>query len=174
MNDNSDLGNLLELCLWDLGEGTLLLCERLPQIIEDIDETRLKEEMQGTIEAVAERSAHYFKLTDQERGPSNLWMAGILADGKRDCQTIERGRSLNIALIGAVRKMLQAENASIETALILARGCHDTRKNAVAQLKEQCGQNDQTLKDFLDRLVYPNDALTCAASGQVVGRGDDA
>ena len=164
MSGDNDLNSLLGLCLWDLGEATHLLCERLPQIIEDVDASPLKEELQCTIEAAAKRSAHYFNLTDQTHGPLNLWMTGILADAKRDSQTIERGLSLDIALIGAVRKMLQAENASIETALVLASGCHDAREHDVARLKEQCGQNDRTLSDFLDRLARPEDEFTSAVS----------
>lgn len=174
MSNDNDFSGLLGLCLWDLGEGTLLLYERLPQIIEYVDAPSLKEELQCTIEAAAERSAHYFKLTDQTRGPPNLWMTGILADVKRDSHTIERGLSLDIALIGAVRKMLQAENASVETALVLARGCHDAREHDIARLKEQCGQHDRTLKDFLDRLARPEDELTSTVSTQVVGGGNNA
>ncbi|MBL4895595.1 MAG: hypothetical protein JKY75_01850 [Erythrobacter sp.] len=174
MSDDNDLNGLLGLCLWDLGEGTLLLCERLPQIIEDVDASPLKKELQGTIEAAAERSARYFKLTDQTHGPPNLWMTGILADARRDSQTIQRGVSLDIALIGAVRKMLQAERASIETALVLARGCHDAREHDVARLKEQCGQNDRTLKEFLNRFARREDEFKSAGSRQVVGGGNNA
>lgn len=174
MNDSSDFNKLLGLCLWDLGEGTLLACERLPQTIQDVDSSPLKEELQRTTEAAGQRSAHYFRLTDQMHGPSNLWMTGILADAKRDSHTIERGLSLDIALIGAVRKMLQAENASIETALVLASGCHDARERDIARLKEQCGQHDRTLKDFLDRLARPENELPSTVSTQVVGGGNNA
>jgi len=77
-------------------------------------------------------------------------MAGILNDADRDVQTIARGRHLDIALIGGVRKALVAELVSVETAIALAGRTGESGIAAILwESRARLGQWDEALAALL-------------------------
>ncbi len=87
-------------------------------------------------------------------GPSNLWMNGILDDAERDASQTQRGRLLDIALTGAIRKAKAAEIVSSETALRLATelGLDDIVLAVEANRQDEIAA-DRRLKACLYRLT---------------------
>lgn len=110
---------LLELCIQDHNAAARLAAERLPQVAAAAN---------GELGAVVTRAALEFagrpdrfaELVSAVDGPENLWMAGIMDDAVRDIRTMKTGPLLDIAIAGAVRKALGADEVSLETAIALA------------------------------------------------------
>ena len=111
---------LLELCIWDLKEACRLLAARVPRFAHTARNAALGKLLEQVSDA-AEIRAKALEPHAPSSGPANIWMTGVLDDGERDTRSIEPGPLLDTALIGAVRKGLKAEIASIDTALALAR-----------------------------------------------------
>ena len=111
---------LLRACIQDLYAGKRLLVERLPRVVAAIDDQSLRIMLEQIVEA-ADVQAERLKGTGlADHGPANLWMAGMIDDATRDSKSIEPGPLLDVALIGAVRKMRAAEIVSDQTAIAVA------------------------------------------------------
>ncbi|MCL6250467.1 ferritin-like domain-containing protein [Altererythrobacter sp. KTW20L] len=112
--------DLLALCIEDLAEGARLVTGRLPQIAE-----KAGDDLRDLLHRIAEghgREVDIFTHAGMRTsGPANIWMRGILDDAQRDSETLPEGPLRDIALVGAVRKLMAADLASLETALALAR-----------------------------------------------------
>ncbi len=96
-------------------------------------------------------------LRVEPSGPENLWMTGMLHDARRDTETVEPGSLLDVALIGAWRKIEEAEAASYETAVAVARalGRSGDAEALAASLAEERGQDVRLLA-----LLAPSVAAT--------------
>ena len=86
-------------------------------------------------------------------GPENLWMAGMLHDARRDTQTVEPGPLLDVALIGAWRKIEEAEAASYDTAVAVARALGRTQD---AEALEACAAEERGQDVRLLALLAPS------------------
>ena len=154
MGDTDTELALQELCLWDLAEGCRALHGRLPAIAGSADDEILRAQLDGAAEEADDRAKRLEPLTGRE-GPDNVWMAGILDDGERDTQSIACGVLLDIALIGAVRKALHAEIASIHTAHAVAIGRGDDRAVGVIERNHaDIEDRDASLSETLARLAH--------------------
>lgn len=119
-DDVKDRSDLLDLCIEDLAEGARLVTSCLPPIAE-----RAGDDLSDLLHRIAASHGSEVALFEQlgmkTTGPDNIWMRGILDDAKRDSETLPEGALRDIALVGAVRKLMAADLASLETALALAR-----------------------------------------------------
>lgn len=107
-------------CVQDLHAGELLLVERLPGILDNAEDSPLRDILKAQI-SQSQSQAERLRATGEDvAGPPNLWMAGILDDAERDTQSIVPGPLLDVALIGAIRKAKAAEIVSYETAVSTA------------------------------------------------------
>ena len=120
MSKTSSLPELLQVCLWDLQAGCTDLAERLPSIAAKASNADLRSRLQDGAAKARERAGRLAAVSDTSDGPPNLWMGGILDDAEHDTRSVEEGTLLDIALIGAIRKALMAELASIATAEAVA------------------------------------------------------
>lgn len=141
--------DLLELCLWDLADGTRRIATSLPCILERVGNEHLRLSLEYLRDEVKSRSEVYSSWSRSREAPNNLWVTGLLEDALRDLQTLPHGLLLDIAIIGSTRKMLDAEIASIETALALARELGDWRAESIARTYDSCVERDRALRDLL-------------------------
>ena len=142
--------DLLAVCLQDLADGYRQISDRMGALVEASQSLQLRSALSAVESGAAVRLRRLKALDYSLDGAENLWMAGIVADACRDIRTIATGHLLDIALIGAVRKALAAEEVSTETALVVAdrlskRDVVDTlRRNA-----EQLSSEDSRLQRLL-------------------------
>lgn len=154
MKDERQFQDLLQLCLWDLGAGARLAAERMPGILSFACASQLHKGLLLLVAEWRQRGAQLSRLSKKKEGPDNLWMAGMLDDAHRDCETLPKGPILDIAMIGAVRKMLHAEAASIETADRLAAGLSEGEiKDQLLTCSNSCDNRDTRLRKLLDELT---------------------
>lgn len=158
----ASLRELLQLCLWDLYAGCRAAAQRLPQVASRAADADWRAEVGALPEAAWLRSqrmhavmtAHSGENAGDDEGPDNLWMHGILDDAERDTRTIPQGRLLDIAMIGAVRKAIAAEIASILTAKAIAiRLGNDEALQALAVNEAELRGDDGTLDQRLTVLA---------------------
>jgi len=87
-------------------------------------------------------------------GAENIWLRAILEDAHRDTTMIEQGPLLDIALIGAFRKGVQAERVSYETAMALAHSLGlDDAEQALTMSRDQLAGMDETLAGLLREIA---------------------
>ena len=141
--------DLLELCLWDLADGTRRIATSLPCILERVGNEALRLSLHHLRDELESRYEHYSEWSQSREAPDNLWVTGLLEDALRDLQTLPTGLLLDIAIIGSTRKLLSAEFASIETALALARELGDWRAESIAKMYDSCVERDRALRDLL-------------------------
>ena len=146
--------DLLELCLWDLADGTRRIVTTSPCILERVGNEPLRLSLERLRDEVKSRCEDYSNWSRSREAPNNLWVTGLLEDALRDLQTLPSGLLLDIAIIGSTRKLLSAEIASVETALALARESGDWRAESIARMYDSCVERDRALRDLL---------LSCAA-----------
>ncbi|WP_338446320.1 DUF892 family protein [Pelagerythrobacter marensis] len=154
MAETKTLDDFLQLCVWDLAAGARLLARRTPAVADKADEPALRHSL-GQLRSEAETCAdRLFATTGERSGPENLWMAGILDDAERDTRTLPVGPLLDLAIVGAIRKALQAQRASLDTAQVVARQLADSA--AIATLmscREATEARDRALFDLLGPLA---------------------
>jgi hypothetical protein len=153
MTRTASAASLLHAAVQDLHAGKRLLADRLPGLSAAAGPelaTLLREEA-----AHATAAGERLLATGLDpAGPRNLWMTGVLDDAARDARSHQRGRLLDIALVGAIRKAKAAEMVSGDTALALARAvADDIMAAAVAANQAEDIAADQALRALLDRLA---------------------
>ena len=105
-------------------------------------------EQAGRLERVAEM------LGQTARGPDCIWARGILDDALNDIRMVQPGPLLDTALIGAMRKLEQAEAVSYETAIAVARALgHEAAAELLAQTHDEELAMDARLRALLGRTV---------------------
>jgi len=120
MADTKTREQLLTACIQDLHAGEVMMVERLPAIVEMVEDASLRDILEHQIAASRSQAERLSATGEDVDGPPNLWMAGILDDAERDTRSIIRGALLDVALIGAIRKAKAAEIVSYETAVVTA------------------------------------------------------
>lgn len=154
MTDPRTLEDLRDLCLWDLAEAARLAARRLPAVAKQAADPGLRRDLNAMAAEMAGRADRLSHAGGQSEGPPNLWMAGMLDDAERDTRTIAEGAKRDIAITGAARKMLLAERASLDTALVVARCVADTGALAVlASCRKEGIDRDANLERVLNELA---------------------
>lgn len=117
----TSLHALLITCLQDLRKGEDETLSRFPAVVGAITDPTTRLVVQQRLSHARERAN---LLDDLGRtldvdpmGDENIWMSGMLTDAEGDMETEELGPLLDLALIGAVRKMVNASLVSYETAV---------------------------------------------------------
>ena len=128
MSKTETASDLLQVCLQDLCAGCRDASRRLPKIVAEAADASLRSHLEQCVVAAQSRADRIAEIGTALNGPDNLWMGGILDDAERDTRNIERGRLLDVAIIGAVRKALAAEYVSTETASAMAEALNDDAK----------------------------------------------
>jgi ferritin-like metal-binding protein YciE len=149
---------LLVLALQDLYDGERAWTDRLPGIAERINDHRLAAAMQAETGQGRERAGRVQAIATALRvdiaGAENIWLRAILEDAHRDTTMIEQGPLLDIALIGAFRKGVQADRVSYETAIALARSLGlDDAEGALTTSRDQLAGMDETLAGLLREIA---------------------
>jgi hypothetical protein len=167
MSSPEDLDQFLQLCMWDIAAGARQLYRRLPGVAEHAEDAGLQLVLSELASVAGMCADRLFMTGGKHSGPDNLWMAGILDDAERDTRTIAPGPLLDLAIVGAVRKALQAKLASIDTAHATARALEDSTSGAALKLsRAEAEVHDRELADLLDRL-----AAQAARGGRGGARG---
>ncbi len=120
-----DAQALLLDCVRDLYEAETQAQERTPALLDSVADPELRAAIESHVAATHGQAARLEAvagfLGESASGPESLWAGGILDDAERDTKTVEAGPLLDIALIGALRKLESAEVVSYETAVGVAR-----------------------------------------------------
>jgi hypothetical protein len=146
MGSPTSRAELFELCVQDHCAAARLVAKHLPTVAAaaGVDLAPL---VASVAEGFGARCGEFARMVEKLDGPENLWMAGIMDDSLRDTRTIDKGPLLDIALAGAVRKALGADEVSLETAIGLAhaldkpeeeqrlRAMRERDRSLLAQLK---------------------------------------
>lgn len=168
---------LLDLCLWDIYVGCRASAERFAQIGSYATDATLRATLEACTRSANSRAQNISDVAKSLEGPENLWMAGILDDAERDTRTIEKGRLLVIALIGAIRKAFAAEQVSTKTALALSLSLSEQAafvalsKNAWA-LSDLDAQLHVSLTDLTRNRILLSQAGTRWLFVRLAGKGD--
>ncbi|WP_298813861.1 DUF892 family protein [uncultured Sphingomonas sp.] len=124
MPEVSSLHGLMVTCLRDLRKGEEETLKRFPAVLNAVRDSATQLAMQQRLSDARERAS---LLDDLGRtleinpmGDENIWMDGMLTDAEGDMETEEPGPLLDLALIGAVRKMVNASLVSYETAVAVS------------------------------------------------------
>lgn len=150
--------DLFILALQDLHDGECAWTDRVPEIAERIEDERLAAALQSATGQGRERAGRLAAIATALRvditGAENIWLRAILEDAHRDTTMIEQGPLLDIALIGAFRKGVQADRVSYETAIALARslGLGDAER-AMTLSRDQLTGTDETLAGLLQEIA---------------------
>jgi len=149
---------LLVLGLQDLHDGECAWTDRVGGIAERIENDRFAATMRSETGRGRERAGRLQAIASALRvdiaGAENIWLRAILEDAHRDTTMIEQGPLLDIALIGAFRKGVQADRVSYETAMALARslGLGDAER-ALTLSRDQLTGTDETLAGLLQEIA---------------------
>ncbi|HWU72997.1 MAG TPA: DUF892 family protein [Sphingomonas sp.] len=155
---------LLVLALQDLHDGECAWIDRVGGIAERIEDDRFAAAMRSEIGQGRERAGRLQTIATALRvdiaGAENIWLRAILEDAHRDTTMIEQGPLLDIALIGAFRKGVQADRVSYETAIALARslGLGDAER-ALTLSRDQLAETDETLAGLLGKIAAGSEVL---------------
>lgn len=157
MADVDSLDQLLTDCVQDLAMGERASLDRWgalqdaagPELAAALRQHRTETQAQlHRLERIAA------ELRVEASGPQNLWMAGMLDDATRDTRTVAPGPLLDLALVGAWRKMEVAEAASYDTAAAVARALgREDHARAFAAGAEEERRQDRRLLDLLPGLA---------------------
>jgi len=149
---------LLILAVQDLHDGDCAWADRIRGIADRIEDERFAAIMQSEIGQGRERAGRLQAIAIALRmdiaGAENIWLRAILEDAHRDTTMIEQGPLLDIALIGAFRKGVQAERVSYETAMALAHSLGlDDAEQALTMSRDQLAGMDETLAGLLREIA---------------------
>lgn len=156
---------LLIVALQDLREGRCGLRDRLPDVASAVTDRATRSAFDDLVwRANREEEALAAMLADPA-GEPNLWAGGILDDACRDKASTAPGPVLDVALIGAVRKLIAADIVSLDTAIELARHCAPGHLGALEQA--QSAARDQ------DRIIFERLLVLARTSPNRRDAGDD-
>lgn len=158
MPDVKTMRDLLVACVQDLHAAEQAAVDRYPPLVDAATAPELKaalEAHRAQSEEQALRLATIAKLLGESaKGPDCLWAKGILDDAKRDTKSVEPGPLLDAALIGALRKLENAEIVSYETALGAARALrHAEAERLLAETHAEERAMDARLAGMLGRAL---------------------
>lgn len=151
---------LLALAIQDLYDGERAWVERTGALIDSVEDHRLAATLRAEITASNGRIHRLRAIATEIRidaaGAENIWLRAILDDAQRDTTMIAEGALLDIALIGAFRKGVQAERVSYETALVLARALgFDRAASLLTTSRDELAKTDGVLAELLEGIAVP-------------------
>ena len=158
MRNVVSLRGLMIDCVQDLREGEAITLKRLPSVVDGLVDGCASDILTRRLTCARRREADLeataAELAVSSCGPQNIWMSGMLDDAQRDIETVEPGPLLDIALVGAVRKMVTASLVSYETAAAVADrlGLAAAGRRAVRARDEEA-EADAGLQAALRRLA---------------------
>lgn len=148
---------LLVVALQDLHDGERAWITRFDGIGHHIEDERFAARMAAYRNACAEHAERLKNAADDldadVAGAENIWLNAILDDARRDTEMIAPGRLLDIALIGAVRKGLQAKRVSYETAIALARSLDLAAAGDLVASRDEKAAADKDLSGLLEEIA---------------------
>jgi len=138
----------------DLLDAERAIVERLPKVRGHAHDNELRLLLEGDATHSAAQVKALREIADslgaKGSGAANVWARAILDDAERDTRTVAPGPLLDVALIGAIRKLKQAERVSYETAIALARAQGD---DALAATLTEYRDSEETVDDTLAALL---------------------
>lgn len=148
---------LLIVAIQDLFDAEQAWDEHLASLEEHVGDAGLRRfvsEQRARSKAQGERLAGIARAFDTPpRDAANIWLRAILDDAGRDTRTISGGALLDIALVGAFRKGIQAERVSYETAVGLGDAIDNRIVSAMlVRSRDEEADADRFLADLLNRL----------------------
>ena len=149
-------------CLQDLWMGETASLGAWPELAASARAPELRQALhqhEAETREQAERVARIARAVGVDpAGPENLWMSGLVRDARRDTETVAPGPLLDVALIGAWRKIEQAEAASYDTAVAVARALARPPEEVAAL--EACAAEERGQDVRLLALLAPSVAAT--------------
>lgn len=137
----TSLHDLMIECLRDLREGEADTLKRFGAVVDAVQDPGTLAALQQRLTDARHRAdsldALGKALDTDPRGEANVWMRGMIDDAEGDMKTEEPGPLLDLALIGAVRKMVNASLVSYETAVAVADRLGNTEASTVFQTARQ-------------------------------------
>jgi ferritin-like metal-binding protein YciE len=149
---------LLIAAIQDLFDGELAWADALSRLADDARDRELTAFVQAEAGRAEDQGARLRQIAQAldtpPRGAPNIWLRAIAEDASRDTQMIARGAMLDIAMVGALRKGVQAQRVSYETAIALAAalGMNETADRLNATRTEEAG-SDAALAEILNSLT---------------------
>lgn len=145
--------DLLLVAIQDLHHGAEMFAKALPKLATSVQDQALATFLAEAAEQSEVQAARLAATGLDTDRPPNVWMKGIIRDARRDSRSVEKGRLLDVALIGAVRKGLAAEIVSYETANALARVVgQDTTLDATERNLAERRAADLRFRTLLERI----------------------
>lgn len=157
MSKTAGEDELLLVAIQDLHAAELAWQSRLPAVRGKTG-PELREAIDAECIRAAEQAAGLAVIAERlggaPKGAPNIWLNAILDDAERDIATIEAGRPLDIALVGALRKGKQSERVSYETAMGLASKLGETEiAHELTRIRDAEGAADAELNVILSQLL---------------------
>lgn len=144
---------LLIVALQDLWQARCVVRDRMASIEDATVDPETRAVLRDIRVSASAEQDILFELASDLGDTPNLWAAGILDDACHDVATTEKGAVRDIALIGAIRKLLAADIVSIETALQLGLPHGSTGRYRLAKLQTDAGDRDRYLLARLKALT---------------------
>ena len=149
----SDMDELLVVALQDLREGRLVIMHRLPDVAKAVRDEAVRGAFDQLIARSGDEEAQFASMLSDPRGEPNLWAGGILDDACRDASSDAAGPVRDVALIGAIRKFLASDIASLETAIVLSRRGNGNDVAALEGVRQAGVEANEFLGEQLPRLT---------------------
>jgi hypothetical protein len=144
---------LLIVALQDLWQARAVVRERMADIESATTDPETRAVLRDIRTAAPAEQDILCDLVSDPGDTPNLWAAGILDDASRDVETTASGGVRDIALIGAIRKLLAADIVSIETALQLGIPPGTAGRYRLAKLQSAACDRDRYLQARLEALT---------------------
>ncbi len=130
----SRMDALLVVALQDLREARGVVVERMPQIVTATRDPATRSVFDELIARSDGELTTFSRILKNPNGEPNLWAGGILDDACRDVASNEAGPVRDVALIGAIRKLLASDIVSLETAMALSLSEDGDTTAAIAEM----------------------------------------
>lgn len=144
---------LLQVALEDLRLARCVIVNRLPEVARAVTDEETRQVFSTLVAKAHEEQSALAALVEKEGGDPNLWAQGILDDACRDVVSSAEGHVRDIALIGAIRKLLVADLVSLETAIALDSGSRRQCAPVLEDMRSARSEEDARLKDRLVALA---------------------
>ncbi|NTZ42670.1 hypothetical protein G7A66_06135 [Altererythrobacter sp. SALINAS58] len=149
----TNMDELLVVALQDLREGRLVILHRLPDVAAAVRDEAVRGAFDQLIARADDEKAQFAGMSSDPGGEPNLWAGGILDDACRDASSNAAGPVRDVALIGAIRKLLASDIVSLETAIVLSRSGNDNDVAALEDMRQAGVEANEFLGEQLPRLT---------------------
>ncbi|MDM7955147.1 hypothetical protein [Blastomonas sp.] len=146
-------GELLVVALQDLWQARSVIRDQMKAVEDATVDTQTRAVLGEIRTAAADDQPILSALVSNPGDTPNLWAKGIFEDASRDVATTAQGAVRDIALIGAIRKLLAADIVSLETAIRLGIPKGRDFVEPIAELQAAAYERDQCLRARLQALT---------------------